>query len=105
MGGITLSGFLAVAGCYLLGCCGSPMLAVYMSLFGVSFLRILGSSLDLGPAVLGLVEGDSGNSYSFFVCKIIKTFTCCLLQQELMNRRDSPPDDPRCYKRTDLNAD
>ena len=25
MGGITLSGFLAVAGCFLMGCCGSPM--------------------------------------------------------------------------------
>lgn len=38
LGGIGLSGFLAVAGCFLIGCCGSPMLAVYMSLFGASFL-------------------------------------------------------------------
>jgi hypothetical protein len=38
IGGFTLSGFLAVAGCFLLGCCGSPMLAVYLSLFGASFL-------------------------------------------------------------------
>lgn len=38
VGGITLSGFFAIAGCYLLGCCGSPMLAVYMSLFGAAFL-------------------------------------------------------------------
>ena len=38
IGGITLSGFLAVAGCFLLGCCGSPMLGVYLSLFGASFL-------------------------------------------------------------------
>ena len=28
VGGVTLSGALAVVGCYLLGCCGSPMLAV-----------------------------------------------------------------------------
>jgi hypothetical protein len=40
VGGITLSGFFAVAGCYLLGCCGSPMLAVYMSLFGAAFLPL-----------------------------------------------------------------
>ncbi len=40
VGGVTLSGFLAVAGCYLLGCCGSPMLAVYMSLFGATFLPL-----------------------------------------------------------------
>lgn len=38
IGGVTLSGTLAVAGCYLLGCCGSPMLAVYLSLFGAAFL-------------------------------------------------------------------
>lgn len=40
-GGVTLSGFLAVAGCYLLGCCGSPMLGVYLSLFGAAFLPFL----------------------------------------------------------------
>ena len=38
IGGVTLSGVLAVAGCYLIGCCGSPMLAVYLSLFGAGFL-------------------------------------------------------------------
>jgi hypothetical protein len=38
IGGVTFSGLLAVAGCYLVGCCGSPMLAVYLSLFGAAFL-------------------------------------------------------------------
>lgn len=38
LGGLSFSGALAVAGCYLLGCCGSPMLAVYLSLFGAAFL-------------------------------------------------------------------
>lgn len=38
VGGLTLSGFLAVAGCYLTGCCGSPMLGIYISLFGAGFL-------------------------------------------------------------------
>jgi len=38
LGGISFSGVLAMAGCSLLGCCGSPMLAVYLSLFGVAFL-------------------------------------------------------------------
>ena len=37
-GGITLSGLLYAAGCFFLGCCGSPMLAVYLGLFGPSFL-------------------------------------------------------------------
>lgn len=40
IGGVTFSGFLAMAGCYLLGCCGSPMLAVYLSLFGAAFLPL-----------------------------------------------------------------
>ena len=38
VGGITLTGILYIGGCFLLGCCGSPMLAVYLSLFGSSFL-------------------------------------------------------------------
>jgi hypothetical protein len=40
IGGATFSGLLALAACYLIGCCGSPMLAVYLSLFGASFLPI-----------------------------------------------------------------
>jgi hypothetical protein len=39
-GGLTLSGFLVLAGCFLVGCCGSPMLLVYLSLFGAGFLPL-----------------------------------------------------------------
>jgi len=39
VGGVTLTGILYVGGCFLLGCCGSPMLAVYLTLFGSSFLE------------------------------------------------------------------
>jgi hypothetical protein len=38
IGGVTFSGFMSVAGCFLVGCCGSPMLGVYLSLFGAAFL-------------------------------------------------------------------
>lgn len=38
LGGFTFSGLLVVGGCYLLGCCGSPMLAIYLNLFGAGFL-------------------------------------------------------------------
>jgi hypothetical protein len=38
LGSITFSGFLAAGGCFLIGCCGSPMLVVWMSLFGATFL-------------------------------------------------------------------
>ena len=37
-GGMTLMGILSLGGCFLLGCCGSPMLGVYLALFGSSFL-------------------------------------------------------------------
>ena len=37
-GSVTLVGILMAAGCFLLGCCGSPMLGVYLALFGAKFL-------------------------------------------------------------------
>ncbi len=36
--GVTWTGVLSVAGCYLVGCCGSPMLVVWLNLFGATFL-------------------------------------------------------------------
>ncbi len=38
IGGASLSGILGFAGCFLIGCCGSPMLVVWLNLFGASFL-------------------------------------------------------------------
>jgi len=38
LGGVGLSGALSIVGCFLIGCCGSPMLSVYLSLFGTFFL-------------------------------------------------------------------
>jgi hypothetical protein len=40
VGGLTFTGLLSVAGCYLIGCCGSPMLIVWMNLFGAKFLPL-----------------------------------------------------------------
>jgi hypothetical protein len=37
LGGLTISGVMSVVGCFLVGCCGSPMLAVYLGLFGAAF--------------------------------------------------------------------
>jgi hypothetical protein len=34
VGGVSLVTLLAAAGCFLIGCCGSPMLPIYISLFG-----------------------------------------------------------------------
>lgn len=41
-GGVTLSGALGGAACFLTGCCGSPMLGVWVSLFGASAAGFLG---------------------------------------------------------------
>jgi hypothetical protein len=40
VGGLTLVGVLMAGGCFLIGCCGSPMLAVYVSLFGAKALSV-----------------------------------------------------------------
>jgi hypothetical protein len=40
IGGVTLTGVLAATGCFLIGCCGSPMLVVYLNLFGAAFLPL-----------------------------------------------------------------
>ncbi len=40
IGGLTLTGVLAATGCFLIGCCGSPMLVVYLNLFGATFLPL-----------------------------------------------------------------
>lgn len=39
-GGITFIGILMAGSCFLIGCCGSPMLAVYLALFGAQALSI-----------------------------------------------------------------
>ncbi len=38
LGGLGFSGALLLAGCFLIGCCGSPMLIVWLNLFGAAFL-------------------------------------------------------------------
>ncbi len=38
LGSLGASGLFSVVGCWLLGCCGSPMLGVYLSFFGAAFL-------------------------------------------------------------------
>jgi hypothetical protein len=47
-GGVTLVGVLMAGGCFLIGCCGSPMLAVYLSLFGAK-------AFGLGKPLMALV--------------------------------------------------
>lgn len=39
-GSVTLVGVLMGAGCFLIGCCGSPMLGIYAGLFGAKALGV-----------------------------------------------------------------
>ncbi len=39
-GSITFVGILMAAGCFLIGCCGSPLLGVYLGIFGAKALGI-----------------------------------------------------------------
>lgn len=58
LGGITLAGVLYFGACFMVGCCGSPMLAVYLSLFGSSFLgfaKPLVLILTAASVVLGFI--------------------------------------------------
>lgn len=61
VGGITMSGFIAGSGCFLLGCCGSPMLGIYLSLFGPSFLPLV------KPLVAGVTTVIVAFSYYWWI--------------------------------------
>lgn len=55
-GGLTLVGVLAAAGCFLTGCCGSPMLAVYASILGVKTLGG-GKAVVAGVTLVSVLAG------------------------------------------------
>lgn len=56
-GGFTLMGVLYGAGCFLIGCCGSPMLAIYLSVFGGTILGFLKPLMALITTAAVLVSG------------------------------------------------
>ncbi len=55
LGGVSLTGGLALAGCFLVGCCGSPMLAVWLGLFGTAFLPFAKPAIALVTTAMILV--------------------------------------------------
>lgn len=56
-GGVTVSGALGGAACFLTGCCGSPMLGVWVSLFGASSAGFLGPVAALLTTVMTGLAG------------------------------------------------
>jgi hypothetical protein len=85
-GGVTLLGALMAGGCFLIGCCGSPMLAVYLSLFGAK-------ALGLGKPFMALVTLVSVSCGYWFLSR---RFTrgngcidnCCSTANDLAVRND-----------------
>ncbi len=58
-GGVSLVTLLAAAGCFIIGCCGSPMLVIYVSLFGSKAAGI-GKPLT---ALISLISVGAGYLY------------------------------------------
>lgn len=55
-GSIILVGVLMATGCFLIGCCGSPMLGIYLGIFGAKTLGI-GKPLMAAVTVLSVGWG------------------------------------------------
>ncbi len=86
VGGITLTGILYIAGCFLLGCCGSPLLAVYLSLFGSYFLgftKLLIATITTISVVIGYFWIEN------------KSKSCCMETVKDKVRNDSSEDSNR----------
>lgn len=71
IGGSALTGLLYFAGCFLLGCCGSPMLIVYLNLFGSSLLGFT-KHLTLALTIISVVIG-----YFWMERKTKSGSSCC----------------------------
>lgn len=88
-GGISLVTLLAAAGCFLIGCCGSPMLPIYVSLFG-------SKAAGIGKPLMALISLISiGGGYLYVVrrpeCNCTDPETCPMTPKHL----DRPPNRSR----------
>jgi hypothetical protein len=73
-GGVSLVTLLGAAGCFLIGCCGSPMLPIYVSLFG-------SKAAGIGKPLMALISLISiGGGYLYVVrrpeCNCADPETC-----------------------------
>ncbi len=57
-GGIALGGLLWAGVCFFVGCCGSPMLPLYLGLLGPKFLGVT-KPLTFGLTLLSIVIGSA----------------------------------------------
>ena len=71
IGGVTFTGILYGGACFLTGCCGSPMLAVYVGLFGPSFLGVT------KPLMLGITAASVAIGFVWLRRKEDASTDCC----------------------------
>ena len=79
IGGVSLVTLLAAAGCFLIGCCGSPMLPIYISLFGAK-------AAGIGKPLMALITLISiGAGYVYVIrrpeCRCADPATCAFPEQ------------------------
>ncbi len=82
-GSVTLVGVLMAAGCFLIGCCGSPMLGVYLGLFGA---KAMGVGKPLMAAVSALSVG-----WGYWYLRRRLYATCCNKNCACLSASDSEP--------------
>ncbi len=68
-GSITFVGVLMAAGCFMIGCCGSPMLGVYLGIFGAK-------ALGVGKPLMALVSLASVGVGYWYLSRRIKKEIC-----------------------------
>lgn len=76
VGGITWTGILSVGICFFSGCCGSPMLAIYLSFFGsslIGFTKPLTAIITTISVIVGYIWI---NRSSKAVCSSDKNCNC-----------------------------
>ena len=72
-GSMTLVGGLMASGCFLIGCCGSPMLAVYLAIFGAK-------AVGIGkPLMAGITLFSTGDGYWYLSHRMKQSgrIDCC----------------------------
>lgn len=68
-GSVTLVGLLLGAGCFLMGCCGSPMLGIYAGLFGAK-------ALGVGKPLMALVTLSSVGFGYWYLSRRLSKIQC-----------------------------
>jgi hypothetical protein len=69
-GSVTLVGILMGAGCFMVGCCGSPMLGIYAGLFGVK-------ALGIGKPLMALSTLLSVGFGYWYLSRRMAKMSCC----------------------------